>query len=146
VTFLLDVNVLIALLDGSHVSHEAAHIWFARDGAKHWATCPITENGLVRIVGNPKYPNATGTAGEALALLEEFTSLPGHEFWPDDITLRDAARFDPAKILTSAQVTDSYLLALATRNGGKLATLDRRLSAQSVHGGATNLHVIRDSR
>jgi len=78
VRFLLDVNVLIALIDSSHVSHELAHDWFAREGRSCWATCPITENGLVRIIANPKYPNALSTAADAMALLAQLASLPGH--------------------------------------------------------------------
>jgi len=101
VTFLLDVNVLIALVDASHVSHDAAHDWFAREGHVRWATCPITENGLVRIVSNPKYPNNLATPAEAMALLVQLASLPGHVFWPDDISVRDAALFTPAKMLTT---------------------------------------------
>ena len=29
-TYLLDVNVLIALIDPTHVSHDAAHHWFEK--------------------------------------------------------------------------------------------------------------------
>jgi len=141
-TFLLDVNVLIALVDSSHVSHDATHEWFAREGRSHWATCPITENGLVRIIAHPKYPNALPTAADAIALLAQLASIAGHVFWPDDISLRDADRFSAAKMLTPGQVTDSYLLALAVSKGGKLATLDRRLSAVAVNEGARGLHLI----
>ena len=116
---------MIALVDASHVSHDAAHARFAREGRRKWATCPITENGFVRIIANPKYPNALATPADALTLLGRLVSLPGHIFWPDDISLRDTAIFDPAKILTVGQITDSYLLALAAAKGGKLATLDR---------------------
>ncbi|MGD0187715.1 MAG: TA system VapC family ribonuclease toxin [Roseiarcus sp.] len=141
-TFLLDVNVLIALVDGSHVSHETAHAWFAREGRQRWATCPITENGLVRIVANPKYPNAVATPAEAVKLLARLASLRGHVFWPDDISLRDAARFAAATILTPGQITDSYLLALAASKGGMLATLDRRLSTLAVKDGAKSLRLV----
>ncbi|MBV9287643.1 MAG: VapC toxin family PIN domain ribonuclease [Hyphomicrobiales bacterium] len=120
-TFLLDVNVLIALVDASHVSHDAAHAWFAREGRRNWATCPITENGLIRIIANPKYPNALATPADAVALLEQLASLPGHVFWPDDVSLRDAAFFNLGKIMTVGQITDSYLLALAAAKGGRLA-------------------------
>ena len=44
-TFLLDVNVLIALVDPAHVQHDAAHDWFGQLGYLAWATCPLTENG-----------------------------------------------------------------------------------------------------
>jgi predicted nucleic acid-binding protein len=63
VTFLLDVNVLIALIDPGHVAHDDAHAWFQAEGQAGWSTCPLTENGVVRIVGNPKYPNSPRIAG-----------------------------------------------------------------------------------
>ena len=52
IRFLLDINVLIALIDPAHVQHDRAHRWFAGRGQKAWATCPLTENGVLRIVGN----------------------------------------------------------------------------------------------
>jgi uncharacterized protein len=139
VTFLLDVNVLIALVDGTHVSHEKAHEWFAREGRAHWATCPITENGLVRIIASPKHPNALSSATAAIELLTRLTGLPGHEFWSDGISLRDEERFNAARILTPGQITDSYLLALAASRGCVLATLDRRLSTAVVKHGESAL-------
>ena len=141
-TFLLDVNLLIALIDASHVSHDAAHAWFAREGRRKGATCPITENGLVRIIANPKYPNSLATPADALALLGRLVGLPGHVFWPDDVSLRDTAIFGPARMLTLGQITDSYLLALAAGKGGKIATLDRRLSALAVNEGARSLMLL----
>ena len=53
--YLLDVNVLIALIDRYHIYHDLAHTWLAKNGPDGWATCAITENGLVRIVSNKNY-------------------------------------------------------------------------------------------
>ena len=141
-TFLLDVNVLVALVDSSHVSHDAAHDWFGREGRKDWSTCPITENGFVRVLANPKYPNTLPTAADAIALLAQLVRVGGHVFWTADVTLRDANRFAAAKMLTVGQIADSYLLALAISRGGKLATLDRRISPIAVYKGAQGLHLI----
>jgi toxin-antitoxin system PIN domain toxin len=141
-TWLLDVNVLIALIDPAHVGHEAAHAWFAAEGATDWATCPIIENGVIRIVGHPSYPNSAGSPAAAAAIVAELTKLPGHVFWSDDISLVRGAHVDPARILTPGQVTDSYLLALATAHGGRLATFDRRLSVGAVKGGKAALYLI----
>lgn len=141
-TFLLDVNVLISLVDPAHVAHDDAHEWFARTGRHAWATCPMTENGLLRILGNPKYPNSLGSPAEVASLLGALRALPGHEFWSEDFSLAGGAPVTPAKILTSAQVTDTYLLALAHLRGGQLATFDRRLSTEAVAGGKAALHLI----
>jgi len=140
-TFLLDVNVLIALVDPAHVQHDAAHAWFEQTGHEAWATCPITENGLLRIVGHARYPNSPGTPAAAAELLAGLRTLPGHTFWPDDISLLDA-RIDTTRLLHSGQVTDSYLLALAQAHDGQLATFDRRLIVDAVRGGAQALCVL----
>lgn len=141
-TFLLDVNVLIALVDTDHVSHQAAHDWFGREGRRSWATCPLTENGLVRIVSHPKYQDGGASPAQVLGILTRLTELEGHVRWPDDVSLTDPGLFVAARLLTPAQVTDTYLLGLAVRHGGRLATLDRRLSPLAVVGGAAALLVI----
>ena len=141
-TYLLDVNVLIALIDPGHVQHDIAHDWFARDGLSAWATCPITENGALRIVGHASYPNSPGTPAAVAPLLRTMRSLDGHVFWSDDISLLDEGRVDTTRLLNSAQTTDSYLLALAQAHGGQLATFDRRLVVTAVHGGAGSLCLI----
>jgi toxin-antitoxin system PIN domain toxin len=140
--FLLDVNVLIALVDPAHVQHEQAHDWFARVGQRAFATCPITENGLLRIVGHPKYPNSPGSPGAVLALLNGLRALPGHAFWPDKISIADDQLFDATRLSGHAQVTDSYLLALARAHGGRLASLDKRLVVDAVVGGRKALELI----
>jgi toxin-antitoxin system PIN domain toxin len=141
-TFLLDVNVLIALIDPAHVGHDAAHRWFSEEGRHAWSTCPLTENGVIRIVGHPKYPNTPGSPAVVAQIVAQMRTLPGHAFWPDDISLLEADHITHTKLLTSAQVTDSYLLALAVAHGGRLATFDRRLSVQAVTGGKAALRLI----
>ena len=140
--YLLDVNVLIALIDPAHVQHDRAHDWFAAKGRKAWATCPLTENGVVRVVGRARYPNSPGTPAAVSELVAILRALGGHEFWSDDVTLFDGARIDPARLLDSGQVTDTYLLALAKAHGGQLATFDRHLVTEAVIGGAKVLHLI----
>lgn len=140
--FLLDVNVLIALIDPAHLQHDRTHEWFAKEAKPHWATCPMTENGVLRIVGHPRYPNTPGTPAAVAALLTQLRALPGHHFWPDALSLMDPQHIDTTRLLDSAQVTDTYLLALAHTRGGKLATFDRRLIANAVINGAHALHLI----
>jgi len=140
--YLLDVNVLIALLDPGHVQHEPAHAWFKSHGQKAWATCPLTENAVLRIVGNRRYPNSPGSPAAVALDLAEFCAQPGHESWPDDISLLSSTTFDHARLLSSAQVSDTYLLGLAKAHGGKLATFDKRLVTDAVRGGTRHLHRI----
>jgi toxin-antitoxin system PIN domain toxin len=142
VTFLLDVNVLIALIDPGHVAHDDAHAWFESTGRDAWATCPMTENGVLRIVGNPRYPNSLGSPAAVMPIVAKLRSLAGHSFWADDLSLVDAENIDAAKILTSAQVTDTYLLALAATHHGQLASFDRRLATVPLRGGKSALHLI----
>lgn len=141
-TYLLDVNVLIALIDPGHVQHDFAHDWFAAHGQHSWATCPLTENGVMRIVGHPRYPNSPGTPAEVTKLMAGLRTLPGHQFWADDISLLDEGKINASRLLSSGQVTDSYLLALACANKGRLATFDRRLVVDAVIDGKQHLHLI----
>jgi uncharacterized protein len=141
-TFLLDVNVLIALLDPAHIQHEPAHAWFATQGQHAWATCPLTQNGVLRIVGHPRYPNSPGTPAAVVPLLSGLCALPGHTFWPDTLSVLNSDLLDTTRLLSSGQVTDSYLLALAAAHQGQLATFDRRLVTESVHGGTQHIHLI----
>jgi toxin-antitoxin system PIN domain toxin len=140
--YLLDVNVLIALIDPAHVQHDLAHNWFAAKGKRAWATCPLTENGVLRIVGNARYPNSPGTPAAVAELIAVLLALSGHAFWPDDVTLFDSERIDSTRLLDSGQVTDTYLLALARAHGGRLATFDRHVVANAVIGGSQTLHLI----
>ena len=140
--FLLDVNVLIALIDPSHVQHDRAHNWFAAQGQKAWATCPLTENGVLRIVGHPRYSNSPGNPAAVAEIFAAFRALSGHEFWPDDISLFDTQRIRIGRLLDSGQITDSYLLALASTHSGKLATFDRHLVTDAVMQGTQALHLI----
>ena len=59
---LLDVNVLIALLDENHTHHATVSDWFADHIEHGWASCPLTQHGYVRIVSQPRYPNALRVA------------------------------------------------------------------------------------
>jgi toxin-antitoxin system PIN domain toxin len=142
VTVLLDVNVLIALVDPTHAAHESAHRWFDSIGRFSWATCPLTENGVVRIVSHPKYPNNPGSPAVVSTVLMQMCRLPGHVFWPDDISIRDPERIDAGRLLATGQITDLYLLALAVAHGGRLATLDRRIGPGPVRGGQDALELI----
>lgn len=142
IRYLLDVNVLIALIDPAHVQHDRAHDWFAAKGNRAWATCPITENGVIRIVGNARYPNSPGTPAAVAELIFILRALGGHEFWPDQVSLLDTQLIDTARLLDSGQVTDTYLLALAVARGGGFATFDRHLVTDAVIGGPQALHLI----
>jgi uncharacterized protein len=141
-TFLLDVNILIALVDPAHVQHDDAHAWFSRVGKRNFATCPITENGLLRIVGHPKYPNSPGPPSVVANLLAAFRELPGHHFWPDNISVADSAHVDVQLLSNHSRVTDSYLLALARAHSGRLATMDPRLAPDAVPSGNAALELI----
>ena len=141
-TFLLDVNVLIALIDPAHIDHERAHGWFATTASQSWSTCPLTENGTLRILSSSRYPNSPRRPAVVADALKELQKIPGHVFWPDDISLFDPERLDLTRLMTTGQVTDSYLLALALAHDGKLATFDRRLIVNAVHNGAQGLHII----
>ena len=130
---LLDINVCIALLDPNHVFHEGAHSWRSVNQKHGWASCPLTENGIVRIMSNPAYSKETRFPITCLILrLRMFVSQTNHEFWPDDLSLRSAEIFDPERLHSSGRLTDRYLLALAADRKGRLATFDQAISISVV--------------
>lgn len=133
-TSLLDVNVLVALFDPDHVHHDLAHDWFADHRSDGWATCPITENGVIRVLANPAYGSPISGVAAVADLLKRFTASPQHEFWDDTLSLTDDAVFTPAAARGHRQVTDIYLLGLAAKHGGRLVTFDRGIPVRAVKG------------
>ena len=115
---------------------------FTRVGGTSFATCPVTENGLLRIVGHPRYPNSPGSPAAVISTPTALRALPGFHFWPDNISVADPERIDATRLLTHGQVTDSYLLALARAHDGRLASLDRHLVVDAVHEGSDALELI----
>jgi uncharacterized protein len=129
---LLDVNVLIALFDATHVHHEAAHDWFADNRSKGWATCAITENGFVRVLTNPRSA-VDARVTTIIKSLRTFCASGHHAFWPDDLSVRDEM-FDLSFAQGYRQLTGVYLLGLAVRNNGRLATFDQGVPLKAVKG------------
>jgi uncharacterized protein len=130
---LLDVNVLIALHDRDHVHHQRASDWFAVQAANGWASCPLTQNGCLRIMSQSAYPNPQPMTA-LLDMLRHSTSTAFHEFWGDDVSLLDSRRFHQAHMHGHRQITDLYLLGLAVKNGGRLVSFDLRIPLTAVHG------------
>ncbi len=128
---LLDVNVLIALLDAGHVHHRLAMDWLESAVRHGWASCPITQNGCIRIMSHPEYPNPFPTS-QVAERLGEAAAGEEHEFWPDEISLLDTQVFNWSYILAPREVTDVYLLALAVHNRGRLVTFDRGIGIEAV--------------
>jgi toxin-antitoxin system PIN domain toxin len=132
---LLDISVVIALLGPDHAFHERAHAWWAAQANYGWASCPIVENGVVRIMSNPGYTQgARFTPDDLISRLRTFATQTNHEFWPDDVSLRDGTLFMAERIHSSRQLTDLYLLALASKHAGRLATFDQAIPISAVCG------------
>jgi uncharacterized protein len=130
---LLDVNVLIALLDPDHAFHDRAHAWWGANRDAGWASCPLTENGVARIMSNPNYSRQLRlTPDDLVSRIARFAAQTDHEFWPDDVSLRDDRVFDHARLHSSRLLTDVYLLALAMKHGGRLVTFDGDIPLAAV--------------
>lgn len=128
---LLDINVLIALFDPDHVSHEPAMAWFARHAKEGWASCPLTQNGCVRIMSSPTYPSPQPVQALVRRLAEACADRI-HEFWPDEPSLLDSTAFDTTRIHGPRQITDVYLLGLAVRHDSRFVTFDGRIALEAV--------------
>ncbi len=135
------MNVLIALLDADHVSHDVASQWLTAHIGSGWASCPITQNGCIRVMSHPRYSSPVPPV-LVIERLEEACAGSAHEFWPDDASLLDPRVVDRERLHNPGQITDSYLLALAVRRGGRLVTFDRAMATSAVRG-ASEASVVR---
>jgi toxin-antitoxin system PIN domain toxin len=122
---LLDVNALVALAWDSHVHHAAVRTWFSRNSKHGWATCPITENGFVRVSSNPKVLPSPIGVDAARNVLRALRASEGHEFLTDDVSITDD---DVPQVVGHRQITDAHLLTLARRRGLRLLTFDAGLA------------------
>ena len=139
--FLFDANFLIALGDADHVHHDEAQTFFTLKKQDGWATCPLTENAFLLLLGHPNYPKGPSSPCAARTLLQEFICQSGHQFWDDTISLVDSRKFPT--LPGSKNLTDYYLLALAIKNRGKLITFDQRIDPGLLEGGISSYHVIK---
>jgi uncharacterized protein len=138
---LLDVSFLVSLHDRKHPVHETAHRWFGLNEKRGWATCPLTINGCIRVLSNPRYSSTKASPLLVAERLREMCSSPHHHFWHDSISMTDPTLFRLNLISGHLQVTDTYLLALAVRNHGRLVTFDRGINPKAVIG-ATPGHLV----
>ena len=130
---LLDVNVILALIDFDHVFHARSHDWWNGVNDNGWASCPLTENGVVRIMSRPRYSAPEQySPKEIINWLTEFIRDTDHEFWPDALSLTDPRLFDHGRILGPRQITDHYLLALAVSHNAIFVTFDQSISTAAV--------------
>jgi uncharacterized protein len=137
---LLDVNVWVALFDDAHQFSSRANGFIATKGVKV-ATCPLVENGVIRVLSLPSYARLGGLSIQKVReQLRKACDSLDHEFWPDDITLRDDEHVDFSRVQGHNQITDLYLLALAVHHGGCLASFDQAIALSSVRG-ATARHL-----
>jgi hypothetical protein len=118
-------------MDRDHVHHRAALQWWRSDKDHGWASCPLTQNGFVRISCQGDFPGRP-TVAQAVEQLRRQIAESDHLFWPDDLSIADEGLFDRSRILGPRQITDAYLLALAAKHGGRLVTFDRSVSIRSV--------------
>ena len=130
---LLDVNVLIGLLDAAHIHHQRASQWLEQSLHHGWASCPLTQNGCLRIMAQPAYPQALPLAAVAQRL-GQAAATPAHLFIADDYSLLDADSLHWPQLLGHRQVTDAYLLGLAVRHGCRFVSFDARVNLAAAPG------------
>ena len=144
---LLDVNVLIALIDDFHPHHDIAQHW-ATEHKDGFATCPIVQNGVLRIMANPAYNSLDGADAfsypSLFEVLKNSLQQVNHLFWPDDLSLLNPQHFNHNTIHSHKQLTDIYLLGLAVAHDGCLVTFDRHIAlSHAVGASQRNLIVLK---
>ena len=130
---LLDVNVLIALLDQAHPHHDTAMSWLRANIKQGWASCPITQNGCIRIMSQASYPGARPVV-QIIDRLRGALTHSAHQFWPDEASIVDTHVVDGTRVHGARQITDTYLLALAVKHQGRLVTFDSGIALSAVMG------------
>lgn len=140
-TYLFDLNLLLALAWPSHMHHGLAHDRFSRLEADKWASCPVTQLGFVRLSSNKAFTSDAVSSREAVEMLRMMTAQGHHEFWPDTLDCCSKVDFPTQRLVGHRQVTDSYLLALAIKRGGVLVTLDRRMRQLAEASGPALKHL-----
>jgi uncharacterized protein len=137
---LLDVNVWVALFDDAHVASTRANEFIDTPGIRI-STCPLVENGVIRVLNLPSYGRrgALGLQTVRNQLINACTALD-HEFWSDNISLRNDQAVDFNRVHGHNQITDLYLLALAVHHKGQLVTFDQNIPLDAVRG-ATSAHL-----
>lgn len=113
--------------------HAEARRWLDDNIARGWASCPITQNGCVRILSQSGYPGARPVPVVAERLAQA-ARAPHHEFWPDDVSVLDSTLLNPRRLLGPRRIADAYLLALSVRRGGRFAAFDRSAPLDAVPG------------
>ena len=131
---LLDITILVALFDEDHVHHQLAHDWFEDNRKAGWATCPLTQNGLLRIFSNPAFIDPAVPLQDLAGLLKRWSDRSSHHFWADDVSLADPRVFNMSAVRGHRQLTDVYLLGLAVKHRGRFATFDRGVPLGAVIG------------
>jgi len=139
--WLLDVNALIALINPLHMHHDRMDRWFSENSFAGWATCPIVENGAIRVLSQPSFATGPYTPAEAAGALRALYGIrpSHHRFWSDEVSLIDNSLFSISQIVGPKQVTDAYLLGLAAKHNAKLVSFDRTLPWQAIRNGTAQL-------
>lgn len=127
--YLLDVNMLLALLWPDDPNNPAAERWFRENHRKGWATCPATQASFVRLSSNRSYTFNALPPSDALSLLERNTKHPTHEFWPENIELADLIAPLRRQIQGHRQIADACLLGLAMKKRARLVTFDKAIAS-----------------
>jgi hypothetical protein len=136
---LLDVNALIALFDDVHIFNRSVHAWFSTALRRGWRTCPITENGLIRIMSHPAYSAGQTPAEELANRLEELKLNSGsHQFCPDSYSTSKWLAGTHHSV-PSGRLTDAYLLRLAELHGFALATFDKRITTSLIRSSDSSI-------
>lgn len=140
-TWLFDVNVLLAIADENHVFHTAIHHWLSTQKNKRWATCAITECGFIRVISQPAYRGERREAPAAIRFLRLMKAGADwtHDFWPDSVSITDAAVVNEARVAGPRQITDLYLAALAFSRQSRLVTFDTGIPWHIIPGAGSSL-------
>lgn len=123
-SYLLDANALIALGWPAHEHHERMLRWFQRHAREGWATTALTQAAFVRVISQPAFSGRAIAISEIAEVLLRNTAHPKHSFMALDFGIEQVLGCCTGGLRGHRQITDAWLLTLATRHGARLLTFD----------------------
>lgn len=136
--YLLDANVLSALVLGDHRHHSVATRWLAETSDALWGTCVLTQAAFLRVMTNPRAGGLNMEASrEALAVIARH---PRHRFWPIAESCNNLTAMFADRLFGHQQLTDALLLGMAVSENGVLVTMDQ--GVRHLAGSSYKQHVL----
>lgn len=126
-TYLYDVNVLLAAFIPQHPFHPIFKSWYLHKGAHSWATVHLTQAGFLRISTNQKVFFQPLSLIQASQILEKNMANKNHQTISEESSFPEIVAPFISKLVSPQQLTDAYLLGICLKHDLQLLTFDLKI-------------------